>query len=103
MAAGTLTATMARVRNHLREAGISARFFAALVGSPASTVKDALGARNYLGGETEAAYLTVAVRVAQFVKAFEPHLTCDAEGLRKLLSSGRSPEEVQAAVESLFQ
>jgi len=103
MAAGELTTTMMRIRNYLRDADISARAFAVLLGVPASAAKDALGARDYVGAEVEAAWLPIAARAAQFARAFQPHLTCDADGLRCLLESEVTPEEVRAAVESLFQ
>jgi len=103
MAAGTLTTTMARIRNVLRDANISARSFAALLGVPASAAKDALGGRDYVGGEVEAAWLPVAIRASRFAKAFGPHLVCSAEGLRRLLEGDVSPEQVEAAVRNWFR
>jgi hypothetical protein len=101
-----LTATMSRVRTNLESAEISASVFAKVAAVPVSSLTAALrDGSHYFGGQEEARLLTLSVRLSEMVESLRPLQVGkgDAESLKVLLESEKSPQEVRAHVAVLFE
>ncbi len=97
-----ISATLCRVKSILREAGLPIAAFAEIVGCPLSSMKAALGGKLYVGAVTEAHYLEISARCRDFMKSLYPLTLADWSGLKRLLASDKSSDEVRAAITSVF-
>ena len=97
-----LSATLCRVKCNLREVGMPVAPFAEIIGSPLSSMKAALAGRLYLGAIQESHYLEISARCRDLLKAIHPLTFRDWSGLKRLLETGKTVDELRAAVTMLF-
>ncbi len=99
-----ISATLCRVKSNLREANppMPTAAFAEIVGYPLSSMKAALTGRLYVGAVQEAHYLEVSARCRDFLKAIYPLTFADWSGLKRLLETDKTPDELRAAITMLF-
>jgi hypothetical protein len=94
--------TMIRADENLRKAGISKSVFASLLNTPTSTMKSVFAGRVYVGAELESRYLELSARCRDFMSAMYPLTFVDWTKLKELLATDRTPDEVHAAIASVF-
>jgi len=96
---------MARAADNLLRGNVPRAGFAVVLGVPPNTLKAAFSGRFYVGADVEARWLETSARVRDLMLAFQAGgLTfSDWSRLAAMIELKKSPEEVRAAVESLFQ
>ena len=91
-----LSATAARTRINLRQAGISATTFGLIVGITPSTMRSALAGSMSLDSITEAEHLGISSRLLKLVESLAPLRCDDANTLRAMLD--KDFEQIRALV-----
>ena len=97
-----ISATLCRVKSNLREVNMPAAAFAEIINCPLSSMKAAFTGRLYVGAIQEAHYLEISARCRDLLRAIYPLTFRDWSGLKRLLETGKTVDELRAAVTMLF-